>query len=147
MSPKRPIALATALLVLCANPQELIAAELPESPSAQLDRLLIVDEEPEAFFAAATYQIATRMKGALRAFCASTPTPPTLCTSKFVRFLQPISEYGRRKQYGFACEGESLYKRNKYFRPDDIRANSTCMYFGCLAKHGPCEPIVPSKKK
>jgi hypothetical protein len=113
------------------------AARAAEQQS--LEETIIIDEEPEAFVEYATGPFAVRLRRALRNACVSLTRPSQFCGGKPLRFLRVVSVYGRKQDYGFACDRETLYARNKYFIPAEIRASSSCVYIACLNRDGSCE--------
>ena len=118
-----------------------LLAVLPTSRAAEatLDQVIIIDEEPEAFFEYASHAFAARMSRGLNDACVNLARPSQFCAGKTLRFLRAVSVYGNKQDYGFACDKETLYARNKYFIPGDIRDSSSCVYIDCLNRDGSCE--------
>jgi hypothetical protein len=99
--------------------------------AADKDVPIIVDEEPEAFFVEAPWALARRMRGALKVACAGDTSTSIFCDGTPLRFLREVSAYGNKKGFGFACTRDSLYARNKYFTPGDIRGKDSCIWIKC----------------
>ena len=122
-----------------------VALSAEESHQEALDETIVVDEEPEAFFITAPRALETRMRVALEGVCKGKSQSFPTCTATSLRFLRAVSVYGRRREYGFACDNNALYARNKYFTPGDIRANSSCVYIYCETGGGQCDvPLIQS---
>jgi hypothetical protein len=116
------------------------SSKAPDADQTQLEEeaLIVIDEEPEAFFEYASRSMSDRMNRALSQACDAVPRS-AFCGSTPLRFLRAVSVYGRKQQYGFACAKDKLYARNKYFVPEDIRTRSHCVFVDCTFRGGRCE--------
>jgi hypothetical protein len=106
---------------------------------AELEQLIVIDEQPEAFFEYAPRALEYRMRRALGKACKSLATPAPFCGVKEVKFLRSVTVYGNKQVYGFACDDRLLYALNKYFTPEDIRGRTTCVYIDCNYSDHHCE--------
>ena len=125
------------------------SSKAPDADQTQLEEeaLIVIDEEPEAFFEYASRSMSDRMNRAVNQACDGLPRS-AFCGGTPLGFLRAVSVYGRKQQYGFACANDKLYARNKYFVPEDIRSRSHCVFVDCTFRGGRCEvdPVQVSRR-
>src|SRR5688572_1281212 len=92
-----------------------VGAEVPEEALDQ--GIIVIDEEPAAFFERAPRELSRKMRATVRRACEQLPADTLHCTGIGLLFLREVSELGRRTQSGYVCVAEDLYLRNRYFAP------------------------------
>ena len=97
--------------------------------SAELERVIVADEEPAAFFERAPPRLARRMSSTIAAACKGAAAASLLCSGTRVWYLREVSELGRKTSQGYACAG--VYDRNQYFSPHSVYGNSGCVPVDC----------------
>jgi len=110
-----------------------------EEPPASIDEVIITDEEPAAFFERAPRELSRKMRAAMGRECEHLPSDTLHCTEIELVFLREVSELGNRTQSGYACVGEDMYLRNRYFAPASVYSNPTCVPVSCYERDSSCE--------
>jgi hypothetical protein len=135
-------ALWVALLVTLASSSGAFAVENPTA--GHDDEVIVIDEEPAAFFERAPSQLAKRMHTAIARACEQLPSTTLHCSKLGLVYFREVAELGRQTQSGYVCVGEDMYLRNKYFSPVSIYTNPTCVAVGCEERKSSCYLSVES---
>ncbi len=118
-----------------------------EKPTAeQDDEVIVIDEEPAAFFERAPSQLAKRMHSAIASAYKQLPTTTLHCSKLALVAFREVAELGRRTQSGYVCVGEDMYLRNRYFSLTSIYTNPTCIEVGCEERKSSCYVSIESLK-
>jgi hypothetical protein len=103
------------------------------------DEVIIVDEEPAAFYERAPRDLARKVVSTIRKLCVRLPETTVHCAEIDLLFLREVSELGRRTDNGYVCVAEDLYLRNKYFSPASVLSNPSCVPVACYDRRPLCE--------
>src|SRR5690349_1274191 len=101
------VASLVALLAVLASPSPALAEEKPTA--AQDDEVIVIDEEPAAFFVRAPRGLAERMHIAVARACEQLPSTTLHCSKIGLVYFREVAELGRRTQSGYVCVGEDMY--------------------------------------
>ena len=103
--------------------------QFPDPDDQESADVLVMDEDPAAYYERAPSAMARRMRLSLESSCKSEAASSIFCGDIHIWFLREVSELGNKSGEGYACTG--VYARNKYFSPLSIYRSSGCVPMYC----------------